>query len=386
MINVFQPSLGEEEIFAVGEVLRGGWVGRGTRTTAFEQAFAEHLGVDPGHTVGISSCTEGLFLAVRLADIGPGDEVVMPSISFVGAANAVADRGGRPRFCDVDERTLNPTVGQVAAALTPHTRAVILLHYGGEPGDVVEIAELCRARGVLLIEDAACAVASTVDGRACGTFGDIGLWSFDGAKVLVTGDGGMLTARDPELVARARILAYHGLAQVSGYSQAAQGSRRWWDFQVSEFSGRSVTNDVAAAIGLVQLRRLPGFIARRAEIAARYDAGIAEVPGVFTPPPGRPGGRSSHYFYWVRFADGVRDDVAGDLLDAGVYTTFRYAPLHRVTRFGWAGALPGAEAAAARTLCLPIHQSLTDDDVARVINLVARSVRARRGDSPGVAA
>ncbi|WP_199444316.1 DegT/DnrJ/EryC1/StrS aminotransferase family protein [Umezawaea beigongshangensis] len=372
MINVFQPSLGEEELDAVREVFATGWVGRGRRVDEFETAFAAHVGVGREHVTSVNSCTEATFIAMSLAGVGPGSEVVVPTVSFVGAANAVAAHGARPVFCDVDPRTLNPTAADVERALTPATRAVLVLHYGGCPGEVAEIARLCAERGVLLIEDAANAVASAVDGRACGVFGDFGVWSFDHGKIAVAVDGGMLYARDPESVSRAARLACLGLAESTGHLRAARSARRWWEIEVSSFSRRSVMNDVLAAIGSVQLRRLPGFLARRAEVVARYDAGLAGVPGVQRPPPLPRGHRTSHYFYWVQLDPRVRDDVAEDLYRAGVYTTFRYPPLHHVPLYGSDAVLPGADRAAARTLNLPLHQSLSDDDV----DLVVRELRA----------
>lgn len=381
LINVFQPSLGEPELAAVREVFESNWIGRGARTERFEAEFAGHLGVGRQHLTSTNSCTEATFLAVELAGIGPGDEVVLPTVSFVGAGNAVAASGARPVFCDVDPRTLNPTVADVAAALTPRTRAVLILHYGGFPGEVAGIAALCRDRGLLLIEDAAVAVASRVDGRACGTFGDLGVWSFDHGKILVTVDGGMLYARDPGLAAQAPARAFLGLAQRSGYDQARRAGDRWWEFEVTSFSRRSVTNDVLAAVGSVQLARLPGFVARRRQIAQRYDRGLAGLPGLRCPPPLPAGHESSYYLYWVQFDGGIRDAVARDLYANGIYTTFRYPPLHRVAAYRSSARLPGAEAAAERTLLLPIHQALTDAEVDRVVGAVRDSLRARTGVS-----
>ncbi len=292
MINVVQPTLGERELAAVREVFESNWIGRGARTGEFEAAFARHLGVDPGHVTSTNSCTSATFIAMELLGVGPGDEVVLPTVSFVGVGNAIAARGARPVFCDVDEATLNPSAADVEAVLTERTKAVVILHYGGHPGAVAEIAELCRARGVRLVEDAALAVASTVDGRACGTFGDMGVWSFDHAKILVTVDGGMLYVRDPELAARAPKIAYFGLEQGgparsgsstsfhSGYDQALRSRTRWWDYDVTSFSGRSTTNDVLSAIGSVQLSRLGEFVARRHEVARAYDEGLAGVAGL----------------------------------------------------------------------------------------------------------
>ncbi|WP_117215147.1 DegT/DnrJ/EryC1/StrS family aminotransferase [Allorhizocola rhizosphaerae] len=377
MINVFQPSLGERELAAVAEVFAGNWIGRGRRTAEFEASFARHLGVGRDHVTSLNSCTEAAFLAVQLAGFGPGDEVVLPTVSFVGAANAIAACGARPVFCDVDPHTLNPTVADIEAVLTSRTKGVLILHYGGYPGDVARISALCARRRILLIEDAAIGVASRVDGRACGTFGDMGVWSFDHGKIVVTVDGGMLYVRDPELAARAPKLAFLGLEQRSGYDQAMRSRTRWWDFEVSSFSRRSVTNDVLAAVGSVQLSRLPEFIGRRRVIAGRYDRGLSGVDGLRCPPPLPPGHESSYYMYWIQVSPGIRDELARDLYERGIYTTFRYPLLHRVAAYGSAAALPNAEYAAARTLLLPMHQGLTDADADRVVTTVRECLGER---------
>ncbi|GAB3740946.1 DegT/DnrJ/EryC1/StrS family aminotransferase [Amycolatopsis oliviviridis] len=378
MINVFQPSLGAEELAAVAEVFDSSWVGKGPKVAEFEAAFAARLGVAGTRLLSVDTCTEATFLAVRLAGLGAGCDVVMPTIAFVSAANAVAAHGARPVFCDVDPHTLNPTAEHVEAALTPATKAVLVLHYGGHPGEIDRIADLCAERRVVLIEDAANAVASAIGERACGTFGDFGVWSFDHGKIAVAGDGGMLYARDPDLVERARKLAYLGLEQASGFAQAAgQTATRWWDITVSSFSRRSVMNDILAAIGCVQLRRLDGFLRRRAEIVAHYDRALAGIPALGLPPALPPGHRGSHYFYWVQMPAGIRDEVARDLYDRGIYTTMRYPLLHRVRAYGSDARLPGAESAAARTLNLPLHQGLSDGDVEAVVAGVRAAVTAR---------
>ena len=377
MINVFQPSLGDEELEAIRDVFAGNWLGHGPRTRAFEAQFAEHLGVAAEQVIFINSATAGLFLATELLDLGPGDDVVLPSISFVGAANAICATGARPVFCDVDPRTLNPSVADLERALTPRTRAVLLLHYGGYPGDVARIAAFCRDRSITLVEDAACAVSSRVDGRACGTFGDIAMWSFDSMKVLVTGDGGMLYVRDPELAHRAHRLAYHGLEHASGYSAAAKVPSRWWELNVKDFGRRVVGNDVTAAVGSVQLRRLPGFLQRRQQIALTYDGLLADADGIRRPPALPAGHETSYYFYWVQLDAAIRDRVAGDLLDRGIYTTFRYAPLHKVPAYRAGGHLPGADEASDTTLLLPIHQALDDADTRTVADELRKAVEYR---------
>lgn len=382
MINIFQPSLGDAELAAVREVFESNWIGRGRRAEEFEAAFAGHIGVQRAHVTSVNSCTEGIFIALELAGIGPGDEVVLPTVSFVGAANAVAARGARPVFCDVDPHTLNPSVEHIAAVRSSRTKAVLILHYGGYPGDVAGIARWCRDGGILLIEDAAIAVASTVHGRACGTFGDLGVWSFDHGKIVVTVDGGMLYVRDPDLAARAPKVAYLGLEQRSGYDHAMRASTRWWDFEVSSFSRRSVTNDVLAAVGLVQLRRLPEFIERRRRVAAHYDRELSGLSGMRCPPPVPAGHTTSYYMYWVQFDGGIRDDIARDLYEQGIYTSFRYPPLHRVAAYGSDASLPGAQWAADSTLLLPMHQGLSDADVNRVVEVLRERVKYRSSGPP----
>lgn len=373
MINVFQPLIGAEELEVVGEVFASGWLGHGKRTKAFEAAFAEHLGARPEQVLAINSCTAGLFLAMDLLEIGEGDEVVLPSVCFLAAGNAIAAHGATPVFCDVDPRTLNPTPEHIAAKLTERTKAVLVLHYGGYPGDIAAISELCRDRGIPLVEDAACAPASSVDGKACGTFGDIAMWSFDAMKIMTTGDGGMLYVRDPEVAHRARRLIYHGLEQSSGFTKA-KVSGRWWELDVRDFGGRLIGNDLTSAIGLVQLGKLPEFVQRRKEIVAAFDRELADVPGLELPPALPEGHESSYYFYWVQMDAEIRDAVAHRLYEAGVYTTFRYPPLHKVPAYGSAEVLPGTDRASDRTLCLPLHQGLDEADVATVVSELRKAI------------
>jgi aminotransferase len=370
MINVFQPSLEAEELEAVRRVFQSNWLGKGALTGQFEEAFANHLGVPRQHLRSSNSCTEGLFLSLKLLGVGAGDEIVMPSISFVASANAAVERGAKPVFCDVDQRTLNATAETIEAVLTPQTKAVMLIHYGGLPADMDPILELLRPRGIRVIEDSACSVASFYKGRACGTIGDIGVWSFDPAKILVTGDGGMVFAADPEMARRADLELYLGLGSQSGYSKVA--SSRWWEFDVLCDGRRGITNDICSAIGLEQIKKLPAFIDRRREIDRIYRCELADLEWLTLPPETPDYCRTSHYFHWIQVAgEGRRDRLAIHLRDKGVYTTFRYHPLHRVAFYGQTDrSLPSTEKAAEETLLLPIHQSLSDSDVQKIVEAV----------------
>lgn len=368
ILNVFQPSLGADELEAVRRVFQSNWVGKGVVTGQFEAAFASHLGVDRALIRSVSCCTEALFQSMQLLGLNPGDEVVMPTISFVGAGNAAAGNGLRPVFCDVDSRTLNPTATLIEDCLTPRSRAVLILHYGGVPCAMDEIVDLTRRRNLLLIEDSACSVASSYDGRACGTFGDIGVWSFDAMKLLVTGDGGMMYCRTPDMSEGAEKSLCLGLIQSSGYSSTVNS--RWWEFEISSFGRRATMNDIASAIGLEQLKKLASFVDRNRNIHDTYTRDLANLDWIELPPPIPERARSSFYLYWIQMEPERRDGLAQFLRKRKIYTTFRYYPLHWVKSYGATNRLPSAERAANRTLCLPLHPSLSASDVTRVIESV----------------
>jgi aminotransferase len=208
-------------------------------------------------------------------------------------------------------------------------------------------------------------VASRVPEGACGTLGDIGVWSFDAMKILVTGDGGMMYFRDPELAARMEIVARLGQVAASGHER--RGEDRWWEVSVSEPGRRSIMNDITAAIGCVQLERLPSFIERRRAVRAAYDDALAGVPGIVRRPDPPVDHDVSEYFYWIQLPEPARDRLAHRLRELDIYTTFKYHPLHTLPIYRHSPVLPGAETAAATTLCLPIHQALSDDDVECVV-------------------
>ena len=369
MINVFQPSLGSEELARIEGVFRSNWLGKGKLTDEFEAAFAAHLGTERNLVLSTNCCSEGLFSSMRLFDIGPGDEVILPTVSFVGAGNAVRACGADMVLCDVDPRTLNARAGDIAAKVTDKTKAVLLLHYGGVPCEMDEILDLAQRRHFAVIEDSACSVASVYRGRACGAMGDMGMWSFDAMKILVCGDGAMLHFNNPELREKAEKLLYFGLESKSGYSNSVD--TKWWEYDLSVFGHRAIMNDVTAAMALEQLKKLPSFIARRKAIHERYNEMLRDLPWLDTPPEIPSYCSSSYYFYHIQLhEDGVRDLLAKYLRERGVYTTFRYFPLHRVPFYQASGSFPNADYAADHTLCLPLHQSLTDEDVSMIGELI----------------
>lgn len=366
MIPLFQPDTGVEELEALRAVLTSSWLGDGPRARELERTFGEFIDRPASQMVSVTSCTEGLFQVVAALCLRPNDEVILPSISFIGAAHAVRTAGSRVVTCDVDPHTLNPTVDHIAAAITPATRALLVIHYGGGAGAIDDIASLAEERSLLLIEDAACGLGSSVGGRACGTFGDVGVWSFDAAKVITTGDGGMIWCRSEDLAEQLRSNIRLGVSS-SGFARSNR-SGRWWEIDPPAAGRKATMNDLAAALGLVQLGRLPSFLRRRREVTEAYRAAFSDLNWLELPPDRT--AEEADMFFWVQTAPDVRDRLAVHLLDQGIYTNFRYWPLHRTALYRSDGPRPGADQAAGRTLLLPTHQSLSDDDVARVVRAV----------------
>jgi dTDP-4-amino-4,6-dideoxygalactose transaminase len=367
MIRLFQPTLGREELKAIAEVFADQWPGNGPRVKAFEQDFAEYISVEAKEMIAVTSCTEGLFQSIAALELNISDEVILPTISFVGAAHAVSASGAKLRLVDVDSETLNPRTEDIDRAITPETKAILLLHFGGRLDWIEEIAELAKNRHLVLIEDSACALGGKRNGKSYGTFGDVGVWSFDSMKLLVTGDGGMIRVRNEDM--RTRIFNRVHLGGVRPGVEGATGNKeRWWEVNPVCWGRLAFMNDLAAAIGQVQLTRLAKFIERRKLIAEAYDNAFAGISWLRLPPP-----RSEEtipYFYWIQTPKGIRDRLANYLRDHEIYTTFRYWPLHRTQLYRDSRSFPGADLATNITLLLPIHQNLSDSDVDRIIGAI----------------
>lgn len=363
-IDVFKPTVGDAELAQVADSFRTGWLGKGAKVAAFEAAWAAHIGVDPAHVVSVSCATEGLFQVCQLLGLSHSDEVIIPSIHFIGAANAIEANGGHAVYCDVDRHTLNPTLDHIASAYHPgRTKALIILHYGGVAQELDSIRNWCDTYDVLMIEDAACAQSTMCHDKSAGTWGYFGVWSFDAMKVITCGDGGIVYCEGAALANIIRNRTYLGLNNKSGLSSDHD---KWWEYSINLVGRRAIMNDIAAGIGLEQLKRLPEFVERRREIAFHYGMELHDLP-VDLPSKSK----LPYYFYWIQTPQ--RDALARHLRDAGVYCTFRYYPLHRVFKTGQ--TLPGADYASDHTLLLPLHQGLTDDDVQYVIDKVKEFYR-----------
>lgn len=368
MINVFQPTLGEEELNRLKDVFASNWIGKGPLVKEFEDVYARHLGSTKNHVLTTNCCSEGLFSSMHLCDIKPEDEVILPTISFVGAGNAVCANGSKMVLCDVDKRTLNARAEDIERCITPKTKAILLLHFGGIPCDMDSIMDLANSYNLKVIEDCAAAVCSTYKGKAVGTFGDMGMWSFDAMKILVCGDGAALHFRDEELRERAEKWLYFGLETKSGYENSV--AQKWWEFDISCFGHRSIMNDITAAIALEQYKKLPMYMEKRSQIHNFYNEALGDLEWLDLPLPIADDCTSSYYFYHIQTKNDKRDQLAAFLRENNIYTTYRYYPLHRVPGYGVTGIFENADYAADHTLCLPLHQSLSHDDVSMVIDKV----------------
>jgi dTDP-4-amino-4,6-dideoxygalactose transaminase len=374
MIPVIRPFLGDEEAAAAADVVRSGWVAQGPRVAGFEAAFAASAGAT--HGVAVSSCTTALHLALHVLGIGQGDEVVVPSFSFIATANVVCYVGATPVFADVDPATGNLTAATTDAVVTPRTAAVIGVHQAGMPFDVAALQALCDRRKLALVHDSACAAGSTYRGRPVSSSAALAGWSFHPRKLLTTGEGGMVTCEDDDLAARLRRLREHGM-NVSAADRHASATVKIEEYGEVGFNYRMT--DLQAAIGIVQLGKLPEVIARRRELARRYHKLLAEIDGLrWVADPDY--GTTNYQSFWVVLPDAYPGSVV-DVLTAlnarGISARRGIMATHLEPAYGGGPApdLPVTEHLTRRSLILPLYHQMTDADQESVVTALAASLR-----------
>ena len=366
-------SVDDELLDAARETLRSGWWSMGPRVAAFERAFSAYVGTR--HAFAVSSGTSALHLALAAVGCGPGDEVIVPSLTFVAAANTVRHAGAEPVLCDVrGPDDLNLDVASLEAALGPATKAIVVLHYGGHPCDVDAVTTLARERGIAVIEDAAHAPGAAVRDRACGAIGDVGCFSFFSNKNLAVGEGGMVVTDDDGLADRIRLLRSHGMTTLTW--DRHRGHAHSYDVVASGFNYRF--DEVRAALGLVQLARLDEGNAARARHAARYRERLHAVAGLTVPFGNALGDvRSAHHLMVIVLPEGVeRDALRTALQSDGIQTSVHYPPIHRFSAYAGSARtvpLPVTEELAPRLLTLPLYPGLTEE----LVDLVADALLAR---------
>ena len=362
MLPLAAPTFDEAEVEAVAEVVRSAWLTMGPRTAAFEEAFAELTGTR--HAVMVSSCTAALHLAFAGLDIGPGDEVIVPSLTFVATANAVAYTGATPVFADIvslERPILDPEA--VSAAIGPRTKAICAMHYGGWMGDIARLRALADRHGIALVEDAAHAPGGYCAAGKAGAIGDVSCFSFFSNKNLVTGEGGMITTDDDEMVRRMRLMRAHGMTATS------------WDRQRGHASGYDVVergynyrpSELEAALGLVQLGKLEAMTASRRRLVAAYRAALADNPDLVIPFAGEDEGSACHILPIVTPSNDARDEIRARAAADEVQTSVHYPPVHLFTIFAPQEPLDLTESYALREVTVPLFPAMTDDDVVRVV-------------------
>jgi dTDP-4-amino-4,6-dideoxygalactose transaminase len=380
MIPIARPVLGEAEADAARRAILSGWVTQGPEVAAFERAFAAIVGAP--HACAVSSCTTALHMALVALGVGPGDEVVTVSHSFIATANAIRYCGATPVFVDIDLDTFNIDVSQLEAAITEQTKAILAVHQLGMPCDLQAIMRVASRRGIPVIEDAACAIGSQI--RWDGIWepigrprGDIACFSFHPRKVLSTGDGGMLTTRDAEMDQKFRLLRQHGMSVPDTVRHEAS-QVTFEEYPVVGFNYRMT--DIQGAIGREQIRRLPALVLRRRGLAARYQSGFRACAGVTTPPEPE-WARSNWQSYAIRVARERQRPIMQTLLDEGISTRRGVMNAHREAAYpaGTWRVAPGhslerSEEAQDTAIMLPLFHDLQERDQDRVIATVIKAV------------
>lgn len=378
MLPYGRQSIDEEDIAAVADTLRSAWLTTGPQVSEFEQAFAAFVGAR--EAVAVANGTAALHAAVYALGIGPGDEVIVTPMTFAASANCIVFQSGTPVFADVDPGTLLLDPARVEALITPRTRAIIAVDYAGQPCDYEALRVVAARHGLRIIADACHAVGGSDRGRSVGTLADLSTFSLHPVKHFTTGEGGLITTDDPELARRMRLFRNHGITS-DHRQREQQGS---WAYEMVDLGYNYRLSDIQCALGLSQLGKLRGWVARRRAIAARYDAAFAAMPSV-RPLAVRPEATHAYHLYMVRFdlsELGIDRAMIFQALRAeGIGVNVHYIPVHLHPfyrqRFGTEpGLCPVAEAAYEELITLPVFPAMSEQDVEDVVIAVGKVITA----------
>ena len=381
-----RPSIGQEELLAVKEVLESRWLTTGPVTQRFERAFAAF--VDCKYAVAVSSCTAALHLALDAIGITAGDEVLVPSYTFAATAGAVIYRGARPVLCDSLPGGFNIDPVDAASRITSKTRAIIAVHIAGEPCNLQALRKLAERHSIHLIEDAAHALPASYGGRRVGSISELTAFSFYATKTITTGEGGMLTTNNEAHAKRASIMRLHGIGGDAWKRYSNQGS---WYYEIMDAGLKANMPDVLAALGLAQLKKAEAFHMRRREIADLYLRRLSDVDELEMPPSGDGDGIHSWHLFILRLRPEMlaigRNDLINHLKQAGIGTSVHFIPLHLHPyyrdRYGYrSGDFPYAEDAYTRCISLPIYPDMSETDVERVVASVKQLLQRNCRSTP----
>ena len=370
MIPITKPYMGSEEAEAARQAVESGWITQGPKVAEFERIVAAYCGT--AEAVAVSSCTTALHLAHLALDIGPGDEVICPSMSFIATANSIRYTGATPVFADVDPRTYNLDPEAVEAAITPRTKAILVVHQIGLPADLNRFLAIGEKHGVKIIEDAACAIGSRYQGRPIGGHSEMACFSLHPRKVITTGEGGMITTNNREYAQRLRLLRQHGMSVPDTVRHAAVKVIKE-EYVCLGYNYRMT--DIQAAIGIEQMKRLDWIVERRRELASRYDAALANHPWLRTPyvPEYAESNFQSYAVQLTEDAPISRDELMQRLLDAGISTRRGIMLAHLEPAYADAQPLPPlpqSEKASGRSILLPLYPQMSAAENAAVVRAV----------------
>lgn len=363
MIPVFRPSLGKEEAEAVSSVLKSCWIGSGPKTKEFEKRFLSFINGKNG--VALNSASAALHLAVISSNLNEGDEVITPSLTFIATNQPILMQKAVPVFCDVNADTLCADPEDIKRKVTKKTKAIIVVHYGGHPVDMDPIIKICKENKITLIEDCAHAAGTYYKGKHVGTFGDFGCFSFAAIKNLTTGDGGMLVGKDKKAIERAHAISWSGISQTTW--DRTSNKELKWQYNVISEGWKYQMNDIAAAIGLVQLRKINRNNKKRRKITDIYNQKLKELKWIELPKV-KDFAKSSNHNYVIKVSKKIRDKLSEYLAKNGIATTVHYMPSHNYSLYSkYDAKVPVTDDIWKRILLLPIFPDLSLKDQKHII-------------------
>jgi len=372
-----QPSIEDEEIQEVVDTLKSGWITTGPKTKLFEKKFQEYIGCK--HAIAVSSCTAGLHLALVAAGIGQGDEVITTPYTFATTGEVIIQIGAKPVFVDIEEDGFNIDVTKIPEAITPETKAIIPVHFAGEPCDMDEIMKIAQENNLFVIEDAAHAVGAEYKGKKIGNIGDVTVFSFYATKNLTTGEGGMVTTNNDELAEKIRLLSLHGISKDAWKRYTAEGS---WYYEILYAGYKYNMTDIQASLGIHQLNKLEKFLSIRQKYAQRYSSAFADISEIKIPPVNHHV-RHAWHLYVIRLNSASLSIDRKQFIEAlkaeNIGSSVHFIPLHLhpyyKKKYGYKqGDYPNSEQVYSRVISLPLFPKMADADLEDVIKAVKKVV------------